>query len=192
MKLKKNNVKRRRLAILFAILWLFPSIVYAEVIPEQTEYIYVNDFAKIMNSQQIETIKYNALKLERYKTKIILTTVEEITSDKTEDYIQNMFNLYDIGKDEQGLGVLILWINSKKELYIKTQSDNTQIQKVIQKYKAIECDTNDLVKLHQEIAEEVEKIYSIGHENDELYAIIFLFALIFILALAYCSIISFN
>ena len=191
MKLKKNNVKRK-LAIMFVVLWLFPLTVYADVIPEQTEYIYVNDFAKILNSQQIETIRYNALKLERYNTKIILTTVEEITSDKTEDYMQNMFNLYDIGKDEQRLGVLILWINSKKEIYIKTQSDNTQIQKVIQKYKAIECDTNDLVKLHQEIVEEVEKIYSIGHENDELYAIIFLFSLIFILALAYCSFISFN
>lgn len=126
MKLKKNNVKRK-LAIMFAVLWLFPLTVYADVIPEQTEYIYVNDFAKILNSQQIENIRYNALKLERYNTKIILTTVEEITSDKTEDYMQNMFNLYDIGKDEQGLGVLILWINSKKEIYIKTQSDNTQI-----------------------------------------------------------------
>ena len=51
MKLKKNNVKRK-LAIMFAVLWLFPLTVYADVIPEQTEYIYVNDFAKIMNSQQ--------------------------------------------------------------------------------------------------------------------------------------------
>ena len=47
MKLKKNNVKRK-LAIMFAVLWLFPLTVYADVIPEQTEYIYVNDFISLL------------------------------------------------------------------------------------------------------------------------------------------------
>lgn len=160
MKLKKNNVKRRRFAIILALLLFYPSIVYAEVIPEHTKQFYVNDFADIISDSEEEAMVQSSDLLNYNKKDVIYvvtTTVENIEKDTVEDYATNMYKLYGIGKDKHGFGTLILFVKNSKTLYIKSENDDKTFEYIVEKYKQKELDGQGLANLHREIVIQIEK-----------------------------------
>ena len=94
--------------ILLATL-LFSTVAYAAEIPAATDEFYVNDFADVFTAEEEERLLDNAVTLaeESDGIQVVVTTVESLDGDSVENYAVEMYNQYEIGKDDMGLLILL-------------------------------------------------------------------------------------
>ena len=97
------------------------TIVFAEItIPPATDDFYVNDFAGIFSSDEKTRLQSNAVKLSEEKEgiQVVITTVESLEGIPIEDYANEMYNQYAIGKDD--MGVLIFLSTNDRDIRVET------------------------------------------------------------------------
>ena len=94
--------------ILLATL-VFSTVAYAAEIPAATDEFYVNDFADVFTAEEEERLLDNAVTLaeESDGIQVVVTTVESLDGDSVENYAVEMYNQYEIGKDDMGLLILL-------------------------------------------------------------------------------------
>lgn len=109
---------RRWISILL-LAFLMSSFVcgtaYAATIPEHTSNFYVNDFAGVFTDEQIKVMMDKAVKLceEHDGVQVVITTVPSLDGETVENYANQMYNKYKIGKDSMGVLVLMS-VNDRK------------------------------------------------------------------------------
>ena len=109
---------RRWLSILL-LAFLMSSFVCgtacAATIPEHTSNFYVNDFAGVFTDEQIKVMMDKAVKLceEHDGAQVVITTVQSLDGETVENYANQMYNKYKIGKDSMGVLVLMS-VNDRK------------------------------------------------------------------------------
>lgn len=89
-------------------------------IPAATDSFYVNDFAKIFSEDEKTEMMEKAEELSETSVgiQVVVTTVESLDGYSVEDYATDMYNLYEIGKDD--MGVLILLSTTDRKIRIET------------------------------------------------------------------------
>lgn len=87
----------------------------AATIPEHTSNFYVNDFAGVFTDEQIKVMMDKAVKLceEHDGAQVVITTVQSLDGETVENYANQMYNKYKIGKDSMGVLVLMS-VNDRK------------------------------------------------------------------------------
>ena len=87
----------------------------ASTIPEHTSNFYVNDFAGVFTDEQIKVMMDKAVALcEEYDgVQVVITTVQSLDGETVENYANQMYNKYKIGKDSMGVLVLMS-VNDRK------------------------------------------------------------------------------
>ena len=87
----------------------------AATIPENTSNFYVNDFAGVFTDEQIKVMMDKAVALcEEYDgVQVVITTVQSLDGETVENYANQMYNKYKIGKDSMGVLVLMS-VNDRK------------------------------------------------------------------------------
>ncbi len=117
MKSKRKGV----LAVIFAILIVLQSTIFAfaATIPNATSDFYVNDFAKVFTAEEKNRLMENAVLLsEEYDgTQVVITTIKSFDGDSVEDYANEMYNQYGIGKND--MGILILLATEDREIRVE-------------------------------------------------------------------------
>lgn len=109
---------RRWLSILL-LAFLMSSFVCgtacAATIPEHTSNFYVNDFAGVFTDEQVKVMMDKAVKLceEHDGAQVVITTVQSLDGETVENYANQMYNKYKIGKDSMGVLVLMS-VNDRK------------------------------------------------------------------------------
>ena len=91
------------------------GIACAATIPEHTSNFYVNDFAGVFTDEQIKVIMDKAVKLceEHDGAQVVITTISSLEGETVENYANQMYNKYKIGKDSMGVLVLMS-VNDRK------------------------------------------------------------------------------
>jgi len=85
-------------------------------IPNPTDGFYVNDFAGIFSSEQKKLMQERAVKFADRTDgiQVVVSTVKSLDGLSIEDYATDMYNKYEIGKDDKG--VLILFSTGEREI----------------------------------------------------------------------------
>ena len=94
--------------------------VWAVTIPAHTNDFYVNDFAKIFTQEeQVQLVSKAVTFAEQHNgVQVVITTVESLEGEPLENYALNMYNTYEIGKDD--MGVLILLSVNDRDVRMQT------------------------------------------------------------------------
>ena len=109
---------RRWLSILL-LAFLMSSFVCgtacAATIPEHTSNFYVNDFAGVFTDEQVKVMMEKAVTLceEHDGAQVVITTVQSLDGETVENYANQMYNKYKIGKESMGVLVLMS-VNDRK------------------------------------------------------------------------------
>lgn len=87
----------------------------AATIPKHTSNFYVNDFAGVFTDEQIKVMMDKAIALceEHDGAQVVITTVPSLDGETVENYANQMYNEYKIGKDSMGVLVLMS-VNDRK------------------------------------------------------------------------------
>lgn len=113
----KRTVSRYILILLIALLVssFMCGTACAATIPEHTSNFYVNDFAGVFTDEQIKVMMDKAVKLckEYDGIQVVITTVQSLDGETVENYANQMYNKYKIGKDSMGVLVLMS-VNDRK------------------------------------------------------------------------------
>lgn len=100
----------------FAIATLMFTVVHAEIaVPEATTEFYVNDFANVIpESIEAEMIERAKSLSDNYDgIQVVVTTVSSLQGNTIDDYADEMYNHYGIGKND--MGILILFAAEENE-----------------------------------------------------------------------------
>lgn len=85
-------------------------VVFAKVdIPQATDKFYVNDFADVFTESEEDELMQKAVDLAE-KTEgvqVVVTTIKSLDGEELEEYANEMYNQYGIGKDDMGLLLLL-------------------------------------------------------------------------------------
>lgn len=100
------------IAMFMLVLGIFvlSTVAFAKTnIPSATSDFYVNDFANVFSTDEKTRLMDNAVILsnEHDGIQVVVTTVESLDGDTIENYALEMYNLYEIGKDDMGLLILL-------------------------------------------------------------------------------------
>ena len=87
----------------------------AATIPEHTSNFYVNDFAGVFTDDEIKVMMDKAVALceEHDGVQVVITTIPSLEGETVENYANQMYNKYKIGKDSMGVLVLMS-VNDRK------------------------------------------------------------------------------
>ena len=96
--------------LLLLVIFLFPCIVKAEnKLPTQTPYKYVNDYMKIINQSEVNSIISIGKELEdKTGAQAVIVTIDSTNNIPIEQYAVNLFRTWGIGQKEKDNGLLIL------------------------------------------------------------------------------------
>lgn len=106
----RKSIKNLSITVLILLATLlFSTVAYAAEIPAATDEFYVNDFADVFTAEEEERLLDNAVTLaeESDGIQVVVTTVESLDGDSVENYAVEMYNQYEIGKDDMGLLILL-------------------------------------------------------------------------------------
>ena len=106
----RKSIKNLSMTVLILLATLlFSTVAYAAEIPAATDEFYVNDFADVFTAEEEERLLDNAVTLaeESDGIQVVVTTVESLDGDSVENYAVEMYNQYEIGKDDMGLLILL-------------------------------------------------------------------------------------
>ena len=122
------------LVAMICIATMTSTVVHAEIaIPEATTEFYVNDFANVIpESIEAEMIERAKSLSDSYDgIQVVVTTVSSLQGNTIDDYADEMYNQYGIGKND--MGILILF----------AAEENEEIQTKIKVGKSMETYFND-------------------------------------------------
>ncbi len=106
----RKSIKNLSITVLILLAtFVFSTVAYAAEIPAATDEFYVNDFADVFTAEEEERLLDNAVTLaeESDGIQVVVTTVESLDGDSVENYAVEMYNQYEIGKDDMGLLILL-------------------------------------------------------------------------------------
>lgn len=113
----KRTVKRYVLIlfVVFVVSSFVCGTAFAATIPEHTSNFYVNDFAGVFTDEQTKVMMDKAVKLceEHDGVQVVIATVPSLDGETVENYANQMYNKYKIGKDSMGVLVLMS-VNDRK------------------------------------------------------------------------------
>ncbi|WP_102398857.1 TPM domain-containing protein [Haloimpatiens massiliensis] len=109
MKKSKNRFLFTLLSIFFTCFLCFQP-VYGEVdYPKPTEYKYVNDYADIIEKDELETIVSIGKELEdKTGAQAVIVTIKSLEDKDIDDYANKLFRKWGIGEQGKNNGLLIL------------------------------------------------------------------------------------
>lgn len=109
MKKSKNRFLFSLLSIFFAC-FLCLQPVYGEArYPKPTEYKYVNDYANIIEKDELETIVSIGKELEdKTGAQAVIVTIKSLQGQDLDDYANKLFRTWGIGQQGKNNGLLIL------------------------------------------------------------------------------------
>lgn len=118
----KMVTKRTIVALaIFVVMFLmvFPSFAAANI-PAPTSEFYVNDFAGIFSPEQKQELMNKAVSFAEQNdgVQIVVTTVKSLEGLDAEDYAYQMYNKYEIGKDDMGILILLATEDRKVRIEI--------------------------------------------------------------------------
>lgn len=95
--------------LIFMVTQLFTVAFASLTIPAATSDFYVNDFAGVFSEEEKTQLMSNAVALsdEHDGIQLVITTVESLGGYTVEEYATEMYNQYEIGKDDMGLLILL-------------------------------------------------------------------------------------
>lgn len=122
---KEKNIFYVIAIILVVILAIISQVMHIKNnngIPKQTDLIYVNDFANVLSDDTKEYIinfnKYLSSKKE--KPQIIVATIDSFGSHLKWDYLNKMFNEYNVNGGSRNNGILIVFSEKNNKMYVKS------------------------------------------------------------------------
>ncbi len=113
----------KKVVVLFIIVlsvFQIPIRVFAtNSIPSATSDFYVNDFAGVFSSEEKKELINNAVALaeEHDGIQVVITTIKSLDGNSIENYTLNMYNQYEIGKDD--MGILILLVTEDRQIRVE-------------------------------------------------------------------------
>lgn len=110
MVMKRHNAKRLIAVVLLIMIALYSSFAYsADAIPEATKNFYVNDYAGIFSTDQINEMMQRAVNLANKPegVQVVVSTVKNLGGMSVEDYANSMYNKFKIGRDDKGILIII-------------------------------------------------------------------------------------
>jgi len=94
--------------VFYLLLFLAPFFALAFTVPEKPTG-FVQDYAKILNIEQISTLESKLEAYEKQSTnEIAVVTIDSLDGDTIENVAQNIFTKWGIGKKDKNNGVLLL------------------------------------------------------------------------------------
>lgn len=120
-----KKLKLYLIPIVCIILFGFSAIpVYAAIsIPQQSDLIYIQDFANVLSDETEEyIINKNDTLYSATGAQIVIATVEYTDGYDIEDYAYEMFNTYQIGSDTKNNGVLLLLVINEDNYWVTVGS----------------------------------------------------------------------
>lgn len=125
---------KRRFMVVLSVLFLFTALLVgtlAELEFQEATNLFVNDFANVLSDETKKTIALRADELltnfEDIYPQIMVVTVESCDGESIESFARKMFLKYGVGKRENNIGALILFVLDEKSSCIMTD-------KAIEKY----------------------------------------------------------
>ena len=109
--MKKEKTMRRILAIcvLFVCVFSFAIANAGISIPDHTSKFYVNDFADLFSDEQEKEMLERAVALAEKPegVQVVVSTVKTLDGSNVEDYANQMYKKYAIGRDSRGILILL-------------------------------------------------------------------------------------
>lgn len=106
--------------IFFTIFLLVLAAAFAQEIPNYQDK-YVNDFAHILSISQATELKTLFAAVDQNTTaEITLLTVETVSPTDMSSYAQEVFDKWKIGKVDKDNGLLILYANDTRKIWVQT------------------------------------------------------------------------
>lgn len=146
-----------------------------ENIPSATSDFYVNDFANVFSDDEKTRLIDNAITLsDKYNgIQVVITTVESLNGNTIENYALEMYNLYEIGKDDMGLLVLLstgdrqirIEVGKAMESYINDSKAGRFIDKYAIPYLKENKFNEGLITLQEALINQI--ITEVENENTE-------------------------
>ena len=166
------------IAIFILVLGVFQlsTVAFAKTnIPSATSDFYVNDFANVFSTDEKVRLIDNAVTLsdEHDGIQVVITTVESLDGDTIENYALEMYNLYEIGKNDMGLLILLstgdrqirIEVGKAMEAYINDSKAGRYIDKyAIPSLKENKFDEG-LINLQEALISQI--VTDIENENTE-------------------------
>ncbi|MCR2820132.1 TPM domain-containing protein [Lederbergia panacisoli] len=120
-------MKKAHLLLIFVIFissFLTNKQVFAAKVPIPVGDIYVQDFAYILSSaQKKELIKLGTYLDKESKAQIAVLTVQSLESVPVEEYAANAYKEYELGRNEENNGILLLFALNDRKIYIEVGSE---------------------------------------------------------------------
>lgn len=97
-----------KIVLLFVVL-AFPSLLFGEPISQLKPADYVNDFAKVLDSNTTAQLDNICLQIDqKAHAQIAVVTIHSLDGDSIEDYAASLYKQWGIGNKSSNRGVLIL------------------------------------------------------------------------------------
>ncbi|MBS4217413.1 TPM domain-containing protein [Bacillus sp. FJAT-49711] len=205
-------MKKAHLLIILVILialFLPNKQVFADTVPNPVGDIYVQDFANILTStQKKELIKLGTYLDKESEAQLAILTVHSLESIPVEEYAANAYDEYELGRNDENNGVLLLFALNDRKIYIEVGSAlkkkltdknlgkilDTHALPYLEKSELAQAITNTYKKLFNEVADEYginkqvkTESFEYGYNDGSgiLSLIIFIFVVLGIIYLDY-------
>ena len=163
----KKSIKTIVVAlILIFVMMQISSMAYAINIPDATSDFYVNDFAGVFSAEQKSRLINNAVTFsdEHDGVQVVVSTVESLDGNTVEDYANEMYNKYGIGKDDMGVLILLstgdrkirMEVGKSMEAYITDSKAGKLIDKYAISYLKEDNFTDGLISLQEAVFHEID------------------------------------
>lgn len=172
----KNRIKVLLIGVL--ILCIIPTFAFAANIPDATSNFYVNDFANVLSDKQESEMMKKAVKLAEGEkgAQVVVTTIETIEGQDLEEYANDMYNQYKIGKDDVGTLILLVTKDRKirmengysMETYINAGKAGRLIDEYAIPYLADNKFDEGLISLQDAVIKEVSTQIAKEEENSKI------------------------
>lgn len=178
MKNRKYLIRFWMLILVLALVVSAPLSVSAKIaIPEPTEWIYVNDYAGVLEQSTIEDIvEKNDILYDQTGAQIVITTVDFLDGVPLDDYIVEMFNEWGIGSAEKNNGILLVLAIGEEDYRIlqgkgleKTLSSGVlddMLYEYLEPDFAVGNYDAGVQKIFDALLERVNMLYDAGDGND--------------------------
>ena len=163
-------MKRIRKVFLMAI--FLTLCAYVNVFSRQSENLYVNDFANVLNDETKNYITAQGRTLaEKSKAQVVVLTVKNLEGKTIEDYAINVFREWGIGDKDKNNGVLLLLSIEDRKVKIEVgyglegAINDGKAGRILDQYGVPYFKNSDwnmgVYKVYSSLIEEVYKEYSL-------------------------------